>query len=190
MRVSKTVVLLGLGAGLASGALVYSKKAQSKHAADVATYEMMLPPMESTWVRKPHGPFLKEKFVSRKTGSMITLGESHGDADYVLTPDVDERSLAQQVVHAGEANGWKTVSVGEPLTVGGARFVYVERTAGTHTYWTAVGVQGNSNYILALTASGSEKDREAALKTELPYFKQMVESSTFHRDAPNLVASL
>ncbi|MFM9625812.1 hypothetical protein ACKI14_49295, partial [Streptomyces turgidiscabies] len=63
---------------------------------------------------------------------MITLGESHGDADFVVTPDQDENALAQIVVQAGETNGWKTISVSKPEQINGAKFVFVERTGGSH----------------------------------------------------------
>lgn len=174
-----------------AGALIYSKGAKARHAAEVATYEMNLPAMGSPWERRAHGPFLKDKFVSTTTGSMITLGESHGDADFVVTPDQDENALAQIVVQAGETNGWKTISVSKPEQINGAKFVFVERTGGSHTYWTAVGVQGNSSYILALTVSGDENIRKKNLEVELPYFRKVVETSTFHRNAPSrLVASI
>lgn len=187
----KRIALLSIvGIGVLGVAKIGVDRAKKDHAAAVATYEMSLPPMEAEWIKRPHGPFLKDKYISKKTGSMITLGESHGDADYLVTPDEDETALAQIVVQAGEYNGWKTLSVGKPEKIGGARFVFVERTAGNHTYWTAVGVQGNSSYILALTETGSDKERESNLRDEFPYFRNLVANSTFRRDPPSSLVAL
>lgn len=190
-RVRRIALMAVGGLALSGAAFVYAGKVKNDHAAAVATYEMLLPKLTGIWKACPHGPFLKEKFVCERTGSIISMGESHGDADYVVTPDTDEKALASIVVQAGETNGWKTISVSKPFAVQDAHFVYVQRTGGNHTYWTAVGVQGNSNYIVALTVTGTEKEREERLKNELPFFRQLVESSTFSRNPPpTVVASL